>query len=243
MAKKLPVPPSLDRQELQRRWGVEIADEYLDLALIHRSYANEAGGIPNNERMEFLGDSVLSIVTAERLYAQYPNSTEAELSRMRAATVSQEPLAEAARALGLGDYVYLGKGESQSGGRDKASILSDTFEALVGATYLTHGFDIARSVVLRLLASQLDQAFVGGQSQDWKTTILEYCRDHGWGEVSYEVIGEGPDHARRFTATVFVGGLDGSQGSANATSKKHAENLAARDAVLTWNPDFLHPQR
>lgn len=240
MAKKLPVPPATDLDALLERWGISINAEYVELALIHRSYANEAGGIPNNERLEFLGDSVLSIVIAERLYADYPHSTEAELSRMRAATVSQEPLADAARAIGLGDYLYLGKGESLSGGRDKASILSDTFEAMIGATYLTHGFAPTRETILRLLSAQLAQAFVGGQSQDWKTTILEYCRDHGWGEVTYDIVGEGPDHARRFTATVYVNGLDGPQGVATESSKKHAENMAARQAVLTWNPDFLN---
>lgn len=240
MAKKLPVPPSVDLDALQAVWGLPIDGEHLAQALIHRSYANEAGGIPNNERLEFLGDSVLSIVIAERLYADYPQCTESELSRMRAATVSQEPLAEAARALGLGDYLYLGKGESMSGGREKASILSDTFEALIGATYLTHGFETTRTAILRLLDTQLAHAYVGGQSQDWKTTILEYCRDHGWGEVSYSIEGEGPDHARTFTATVFVEGLEGPQGQARGTSKKNAENMAARDAVLTWNPNFLH---
>lgn len=239
MAKKLPVPPNVDLEMLQNAWGLRIDPEYLNLALIHRSYANEAGGIPNNERLEFLGDSVLSIVIARRLFEDYPDSSESELSRMRAATVSQSPLAEAAMDISLGDYVYLGRGESASGGREKASILSDTFEAMVGATYLTHGFEVTRSAVLRLLESQLAQAYVGGQSQDWKTTILEYCRDRGWGGVSYEVEGEGPDHARVFTAHVLVDGLEGIQASATSSSKKNAQNLAARQAVLSWDPDFI----
>lgn len=240
MVKKLPVPPRLDVEELQRAWGIDINPDLLKLALIHRSYANEAGGIPNNERLEFLGDSVVSIVVAERLYADYPEQSESDLSRMRAATVSQEPLAKAAKKLGLGDFLYLGKGESQSGGREKDSILSDTFEALIGATYLTHGFDQTRSIILTLLSDQLAQAFIGGQSQDWKTTILEFCRAKGWGDVRYDIVGEGPDHARFFTATVYVEGLEGPQGRGTGSSKKHSENAAARSAVMGWDPNFLH---
>lgn len=240
MAKKLPVPPRVDVEELQHAWGIDIDSELLKLALVHRSYANEAGGIPNNERLEFLGDSVLSIVIAERLYADYPQQSESDLSRMRAATVSQEPLAQAAKTLGLGDFLYLGKGESQSGGRHKDSILSDAFEALIGATYLTHGFHTTRSIILNLLSSQLAEAFIGGQSQDWKTTILEFCRDRGWGDVRYDIVGQGPDHARFFTATVFVDGLEGPQGTGTGSSKKHSENAAARSAVMGWDPDFLH---
>lgn len=239
MAKRLPIPPRVDVNALVERWGETIDEEHLHLALIHRSYANEAGGIPNNERLEFLGDSVLSIVIAERLFQDYPTCSESDLSRMRAATVSQEPLAEAARALGLGDFLYLGRGESASGGREKASILSDAFEALIGATFLSRGFEATRAVILRVLAPQLRDAFVGGQAQDWKTSIIEYSREKGWGAVHYELVGEGPDHARRFTASVYVDGREGVQGSAKDTSKKHAENMAARDAMLRWKPDFL----
>lgn len=239
MAKKMPVPPRTDTESLLQAWGAEISPALLHQALVHRSYANEAGGIPNNERLEFLGDSVLSIVIAERLYTDYPDCSESVLSRMRAATVSQEPLATAARCLNLGDFLYLGKGESNTGGRDKSSILSDALEALFGATYLTLGFDKTREIILNILAPQLRAAFVGGQAQDWKTSIIEFCHRQGWGEVSYELVGEGPDHARQFTATVFVSGLDGPQGQAIDSSKKHAQNMAARDAILTWDPNFL----
>lgn len=239
---KLPQPPAEDLDALIEVWGAPIPEDLLRLALTHRSYANEAGGLPNNERLEFLGDSVLSIVIAERLFHDYPQSSESELSRMRAATVSQNPLAQAARTLGLGDYIFLGKGEHLSGGRTKASILSDTFEALLGATYLTHGFDIAQKVILTHLAPMLDQAFVRGQTQDWKTSLIEYARAHGWGDVSYVVTGEGPDHMRTFTAQVFIEGREGVQGVALDTSKKHAENLAARSALLALEPDFIRTQ-
>lgn len=239
---KLPQPPAEDLDALMALWGAAIPEDLLRLALTHRSYANEAGGLPNNERLEFLGDSVLSIVIAERLFHDYPQSSESELSRMRAATVSQTPLAQAARTLGLGDYIFLGKGEHLSGGRTKASILSDTFEALLGATYLTHGFEVAQKVILTHLASMLDQAFVRGQTQDWKTSLIEYSRAQGWGEVSYVVTGEGPDHMRTFTAQVFIEGREGPQGMALDTSKKHAENLAARAALLALEPDFIRTQ-
>ena len=155
-AKRLPVPPRTDTSSLVEAWGAPIDGALLSLALVHRSYANEAGGIANNERLEFLGDSVLSVVIAERLFHDYPDVAESDLSRMRAATVSQAPLAAAARRIGLGDYVYLGKGESLHGGRDKDSILSDTFEALIGATYLTHGLQAALD--LRYMGSVPDSS-------------------------------------------------------------------------------------
>ncbi len=212
-------------------WGAPVAPELLSLAMVHRSWANEAGGVPNNERLEFLGDSVLSIVTAERLYSDHPGASESDLSRMRAATVAQEPLAEAARRINLGDYIRLGRGEDTHGGRDKDSILSDTFEALVGATYLTNGFAVAREVVLAQLAFLLERAALKGAAQDWKTTIIEYALAEGLGAVRYEVEGEGPDHCRVFTARAFVANLEAPVGVGTASSKKQAENAAARAAM------------
>ncbi|MCD4556883.1 ribonuclease III [Schaalia sp. lx-100] len=228
---KLPQPPQSDPKLLLETWGVSVDAELLDLALVHRSWANEAGGLPNNERLEFLGDSVLSIVTAEYLYTKHPDLPESDLSRMRAATVAQEPLALAARRIHLGDYIRLGRGEHAYGGRDKDSILSDTFEALVGATYLTHGFAVARIVVLEHLGFLLERAAHKGAAQDWKTTFVEYALAHDLGQVRYEVEGRGPDHCREFTAYAFVEALDEAVGQGSATSKKHAEHAAARAAV------------
>lgn len=175
-SKHLPVPPRTDTDALVEAWGTHIDAPLLKLALMHRSYANEAGGIANNERLEFLGDSVLSIIIAEKLYEQYPDVAESDLSRMRAATVSQQPLAAAARRIGLGDFVFLGKGESMHGGREKDSILSDTFEALIGATYLTSGLEEARRVVLERLRFLLVDAPSRGHHQDWKTLLVEYSQ-------------------------------------------------------------------
>lgn len=230
-SKHLPVPPRTDTDALVEAWGTRIEPTLLQLALVHRSYANEAGGIANNERLEFLGDSVLSIVIAQKLYEQYPDVAESDLSRMRAATVSQQPLAAAARRIGLGDFVFLGKGESTHGGRDKDSILSDTFEALIGATYLTSGLEEARRVILARLGFLLADAPSRGQHQDWKTLLVEYSQSKGLGEVSYEVEGEGPDHQRVFTAHAYVSESSEALGEGRASSKKHAENAAAQDAM------------
>lgn len=230
-SKHLPVPPHTDTDALVEAWGTRIEPTLLQLALVHRSYANEAGGIANNERLEFLGDSVLSIVIAQKLYEQYPDVAESDLSRMRAATVSQQPLAAAARRIGLGDFVFLGKGESTHGGRDKDSILSDTFEALIGATYLTSGLEEARRVILARLGFLLADAPSRGQHQDWKTLLVEYSQSKGLGEVSYEVEGEGPDHQRVFTARAYVSESSEALGEGRASSKKHAENAAAQDAM------------
>ena len=230
-SKHLPVPPRTDTDALAEAWGTRIEPTLLQLALVHRSYANEAGGIANNERLEFLGDSVLSIVIAQKLYEQYPDVAESDLSRMRAATVSQQPLAAAARRIGLGDFVFLGKGESTHGGRDKDSILSDTFEALIGATYLTSGLEEARRVILARLGFLLADAPSRGQHQDWKTLLVEYSQSKGLGEVSYEVEGEGPDHQRVFTARAYVSDSSEALGEGRASSKKHAENAAAQDAM------------
>ena len=216
--KHLPVPPRTDLDSLLRAWGAPIEAELLVLALTHRSYANEAGGIANNERLEFLGDAILSLVIADRLFHDHPDSPESELSRMRAATVSQEPLAEAARRIDLGSFVYLGKGEAASGGREKDSILSDTFEAMIGATYETNGLEATRRVVLEALEFLLVQAESRGSHHDWKTLLVERAAELGLGKVSYEVEGEGPDHQRVFTARAFVSGRDEPIGAGRASS-------------------------
>ena len=228
---KLPVPPRPNTDTLLEAWGTPVRQDLLELALIHRSYANEAGGIAHNERLEFLGDSVLSIVVADELYHRHGDVPESELSRMRAATVSQEPLAQAARHIELGEYIYLGRGESTHGGRDKDSILSDTFEALVGATYLSVGIEGARATILRHLGFLLVHAVERAAEQDWKTTLTEFAFNHDLGAVTYEVEGEGPDHQRVFTAHAVVASRDTEVGQGVGTSKKHAENAAAADAV------------
>jgi len=237
-APHLPVPPNDDPTALLPRWGADIDPALLTLALTHRSYAYEAGGIPHNERLEFLGDAVLSVVVADKLFHDHPDLPESDLSRMRAATVSQTPLALVARSVGLGGFILLGRGEDLTGGRDKDSILSDTVEALIAATYLSHGLEAARSVILQRLAPLIDHAVERGQTQDWKTILVEYANAHDLGQPVYTVQAQGPDHDRVFTVEVSLGQA-APVGRATQTSKKQAEKTAARDAMEHLDPGWL----
>jgi len=223
---------------LQEALGVQIDPELLVLALTHRSFAHEAGGIPTNERLEFLGDAVLGLVVTEHLYRSHGLVSEGELAKMRAATVSQRALAAAARRMGLGRYILLGKGELGTGGREKDSILSDTLEAVLGAIYLTHGLESTREVVHRLLENTLEAAAGLGAGLDWKTSVQELAARLGMGAPVYEVEGTGPDHERRFTARLVLSGVEWGRG--HGTSKKVAEQQAAElahDALLAARPE------
>ena len=213
---------------LSEKLGVHLDPELLVLALTHRSFAHEAGGIPTNERLEFLGDSVLGLVVTEALYRRYPDLSEGELAKMRAATVSQRALAATARGLGLGSYVLLGKGEIGTGGADKDSILSDTLEALFGAVYLSHGLEPARALVERLVGPTMEAAADLGAGLDWKTSLQELAAGMGLGAPEYVVDSTGPDHARSFTARVVLAGEV--RGEGTGTSKKVAEQVAAKAA-------------
>ncbi len=224
-------PARTDVETLTEALGTSIDSELLVLALTHRSFAHEAGGIPTNERLEFLGDSVLGIIVTEHLYRTHPAEAEGDLARMRAATVSQKALASVARTIGLGEYILLGRGELVTGGREKDSILSDTVEALIGAIYLCHGLEHTRGVVKRLVGSLLGRAADLGAGLDWKTSLQELAAERGLGAPTYVVTGEGPDHARTFTATVVLDDVE--RGRGTGTSKKVAEQNAAED-TYTW---------
>ncbi len=208
--------------------GVQLDPELLVLALTHRSFAHEAGGLPTNERLEFLGDTVLGLVVTEALYRRHPDQSEGELAKMRAATVSQRALAGIARTIDLGAYLLLGKGELATGGRDKDSILSDTLEAIFGATYLTHGLEVARELVERLVGPTLEAAADLGAGLDWKTSLQELAAKAGLGAPVYDVRGTGPDHARTFTARILL--ADEVCGEGVGPSKKVAEQEAAAAA-------------
>ncbi|GAA4430038.1 ribonuclease III [Georgenia halophila] len=223
-------PARTDVETLTGALGTPIDPELLVLSLTHRSFAHEAGGIPTNERLEFLGDAVLGVIVTEHLYRTHPGEPEGDLARMRAATVSQKALASVARELGLGDYILLGRGELVTGGREKDSILSDTVEAIIGATYLCHGLERTRAMVERLVGPLLSRAADLGAGLDWKTSLQELAAERGLGMPSYLVTGEGPDHARTFTATVV---LDGDEyGLGTGSSKKLAEQNAAEDTYV-----------
>jgi len=220
---------------LVERLGISIDPELLVLALTHRSFAYEAGGLPTNERLEFLGDSVLGMIVTERLYRDHPDLPEGDLAKMRAACVSQRALAEVARELDLGPFILLGKGEIATEGLDKDSILCDALEAILGAMYLSNGMETTRVAVERLLAPSLARAAEIGAGLDWKTSLQEVCAARGLGNPVYDLEGVGPDHAREFTATVMVGGA--AMGVGRGSAKKHAEQEAAATAyaAITGN--------
>ncbi|WP_182357431.1 ribonuclease III [Tomitella gaofuii] len=213
--------------------GIDVDGELLTLALTHRSFAHEHGGLPTNERLEFLGDSVLGVVVTEHLYRSFPERPEGELAKLRASIVNMNALAEVARGLGpggLGRYVRLGKGEELTGGRDKSSILADGMESLIGAVYLQHGLETAREMVLRLFAGLIERAPRLGAGLDWKTSLQELTAVKDLGVPRYEIEGTGPDHQREFTATVVV--AERAFGVGVGSTKKVAEQKAAAEA---WN--------
>ncbi|GAA5519799.1 ribonuclease 3 [Demequina sediminis] len=229
------IPGQQSADALISRLGVPVDPDLLILALTHRSFAYEAGGLPTNERLEFLGDSVLGIVVTDKLYHAHPDLPEGELAKMRAACVSQRSLAKVARDIELGPCILLGKGERTTGGRDKESILCDALEAIFGAVYLTHGMDVARDVILRLVGPSLEAAALSGVALDWKTSLQEACAERGLGSPVYSVVGEGPDHARSFTATVLIAGEP--RGTGTGSAKKHAEQDAAAEAYAAITSD------
>lgn len=239
------MPPALNTNldDLFGAWQIRFDPELLILALTHRSFAYEVGGIEPNERLEFLGDSVLSIIVTEYLFKRYPQLSEANLSRMRGAIVSEKTLSQVARNLGLGDFMLLGRGENLMGGRDRDSILCDMTEAMIGATYLSHGLEATRRIVESHLRPFLERAVELGKSSDYKTTLQEYCAEANLGEPVYDAEGFGPDHARYFIATVHVGGQ--LVGRGQASSKKAAKSEAARAGYFNitegTDPDQFMP--
>lgn len=215
--------------------GVDINLDLLTIAMTHRSYAYEFGGLPTNERLEFLGDSVLGLVVTEELYARFPDLPEGRLAKLRAAVVNMRALADAARELKLGDYIKLGKGEEVTGGRDKASILADTLEALIGAVHIEHGVLVSSDVVRRLMAPVIDRASEMGAGLDWKTSLQELTTSRGMGTPEYTVTESGPDHAKEFVATAIIRGE--AMGTGGGRSKKEAEQQAAEAAYLALRTD------
>jgi ribonuclease-3 len=215
--------------ELERALGVRFTDAALrQTALTHRSYAFERGQTLTNERLEFLGDSVLGIVVTDMAYRTYPEMPEGSLAKLRAAIVNMAALADVSRSLGLGDHLLLGKGEEQSGGRNKASILADALEAVLGAVYLDLGLDAAREMVERLFRPRMEAYARGEGDRDYKTILQELASQALRSLPEYRLRDVGPDHEKEFTATVFLGGRQYGQGTGR--SKKEAEQQAAQEA-------------
>ena len=219
----------IEHNVLTDKLGVDIDPELLSLALTHRSFAYENGGVPHNERLEFLGDSILGQAVTVHLYTTHPDLEEGALAKRRASVVSTVALAEVARSIGLGAHVRLGRGEAQTGGRDKDSILADTMEAVIGATFLSAGPEASTSLVLRLVAPLMADPERYGAAMDPKTSLQELAARLGLEPPRYVVEAEGPDHNRVFTATVTVGGT---ARTGTGTSKKHAEMAGA---LAVWH--------
>ena len=216
--------------QLEDLVGVAVERPVLERAVTHRSYAYENGGLPTNERLEFLGDAVLGVIVTETLFRAFPDLPEGQLAKLRAAVVNMRALADVSRGLGLGEFLRLGRGEESTGGRDKSSILADALEALIGAVYVDAGLDAATVLVHRLFDDLISEAAGMGAGLDWKTSLQELTASQLLGVPYYEVAESGPDHEKTFTADVRVGGQV--YGSGSGRSKKEAEQQAAEEA---WN--------
>jgi ribonuclease-3 len=220
-------PPSYD--DLREALGnPHLEPPLLERALTHRSYAYENGGLPTNERLEFLGDSVLGVIVTDTLFRAHPDLSEGRLAKLRAAVVNARALAQVGLTIGLGAHIKLGRGEETTGGRAKSSILSDTVEAVIGAVYLSGGMEAAGAVVHLLFDPLMESAARLGAGLDWKTSLQEIAADHALGVPEYVIEEEGPDHAKTFTAQVRVG--ESLYGHGTGRSKKEAEQQAAETA-------------
>ncbi len=222
--------PAVSNEGLLEALGVSVGAELLERALMHRSFAYENGGLPTNERLEFLGDSVLGLIVTDTLFRSYPDLPEGQLAKLRAAVVNMRALAGVARGLNLGSYVRLGKGEEGTGGRDKSSILADTLEAVIGAVYLDQGLAAADGLVHRLFDAVIARSARLGAGLDWKTSLQELTAAEILGVPEYHVDESGPDHQKSFRAFVRIGTR--TYGEGEGRSKKEAEQQAAEAA---WN--------
>jgi ribonuclease-3 len=230
------LPAGEEHAEQSARWladalGVALPPGLLELALTHRSFAYEHGGLPTNERLEFLGDSVLGLVVTDELYRSHPDLPEGQLAKLRASVVNMTSLARVSRSLGeggIGPLLLLGRGETTTGGREKDSILADALEALIGAVHLGLGLDAASAIVHRLFDPLLAESATRGAGLDWKTSLQELGAAQGLGAPVYAVEDDGPDHAKTFTAVVLLAGEVRGQGTGR--TKKAAEQEAAEAA-------------
>ena len=218
-------------ESLEKRLDYKFKDiKLLKNALTHSSYANEVrSGVTSNERLEFLGDSVLSIIVSEHIYKNFPNMPEGELTRLRASLVCEKALCTFSRELDLGSYLLLGKGEDKGGGRERDSILADAFEAVLAALFLDGGMEVAKRHVMRFVLRELSN-HIQDSFKDYKTLLQEIIQRNPEESVSYELIGEeGPDHDKRFTVEVHLN--SNVIGKGTGKSKKQAEQMAAKQAL------------
>lgn len=213
--------------------GISVKEDLLQLAFTHRSFAYESGGLPTNERLEFLGDSVLGLLITEELYARFSDFDESKLSPIRSGVVNTRALAQIARELKIGEFLRIGKGEESSGGREKNSILADALEALVGVIYLQHGFTRTAEAVLKWFGPIIDEVSKAGASLDGKTALQEIASSKNLTAPEYEIEESGPDHDKSFTAVAILSGEKFPMGSGK--SKREAEQVAAKLAYDVIN--------
>ena len=211
--------------------------ELLKNALVHSSYANEVrGNTHSNERLEFLGDSVLSIIVAEHIFHKYPNMPEGELTRMRASLVCEKTLCAFSRELGIGEYLLLGRGEDKNGGRERDSILADAFEAVFAAIYLDGGMKAAKAHIMNTVLRDLEHYSDEDSFKDYKTTLQEIIQRNPEESVTYILVDEtGPDHNKQFTVAVKLN--SNVIGTGVGKSKKQAEQMAAHQALKLMGED------
>ena len=206
--------------------GITVDDELLQLAFTHRSFAYENGGLPTNERLEFLGDSVLGLVITQELYTKFPDFDESKLSPIRSGIVNTRALAQISRTLHVGDHLRIGKGEESTGGREKSSILADALEALVGAVYLQYGYQATSEIILHWFAEAIADATTAGATLDAKTALQEIAAARNLSAPEYEIGESGPDHNKSFTAAAVLSGEKFPIGAGK--SKREAEQVAAK---------------
>jgi len=221
---------------LEGRLGYRFVDpSRLSLALTHRSWCSEHPGESSNERLEFLGDAVLGLVVTSHIFQIFPDLPEGHLAKTRATVVSSASLARVGESLGLGEGLRLGRGEDSSGGRSKPSIIADAVEAVIGGIYIDGGMSPARDFVLRQLSDRIDEAARRPGADDYKTRLQEMAASEGFGPPLYEITSSGPEHDKRFLATVELGGSVVGRG--RGSSKKEAEQRAAREAWHAPTPE------
>jgi ribonuclease-3 len=228
-----------DLVALQQTLGIRFNDpSLLEQALVHSSYVNENPGIAtSNERLEFLGDAILGFIIAEELYQRFPQFSEGEMTKLRSFLVRRDALSRIARAINLGNYLYLGRGEEASGGRRKLANLARALEAIIAAIFLDQGSTAARDFVLRLVDKELNKVLSQEIEPDYKSQLQELIQARHQQTPVYQVIeAVGPDHDRRFTVEVRVG--DTVLGRGSGKSKKAAEAEAARSALDQLPPNF-----
>lgn len=237
----------MQAKELYDKLGNTLTNEHLIEALTHRSFAHEHTGVPSYERLEFLGDAVLELVTTETLYSNHPDFSEGQMAKIRAKAVSEESLAPIARDyLRIGPMILLGRGEAADGGADRDSILCDIVESLIGAVFIEHGIDAARATVHKLLDDTLNKVSHAGPALDWKTSVVVKAHELGINEPTYRMEVSGEEYAPVFTAHAEIQpnkhsnklGIDTTVDLSGTGSSKRKAQLAAAEAAWKYLDQF-----